>query len=142
MVETAFCLLFGGAILLKGFWGLLNDHKSKEYPTVEATFSDASILNDDGIKIKLIYKYKVNNTDYTFHQTAKDMFGNVSIVSTSSAEAKVKIYTENKESIKLYYDPNNPKMARTEIGFDMITIAVMVFGLAFFILGLRLLIFD
>jgi hypothetical protein len=143
MIETILCLIFGGGILLTGFWGLWNDYKSKKFPTVEALFSNAIILKDEGhYKVELIYKYRIDETIYTFQQTAKDSIGNVSITFLSSAEEKVKSYVEKKESIKLYYNPNNPKKARTEIGFEPVTIAVMVLGLAFFLLGLRFLIYD
>lgn len=143
MIEAAFCLIFGGTILTMSFLRLRDDIKSKKYPRFEATFLDANILKDEGsYQVKLSYEYNFGGKTYPFVDTAKSYTGNVSNLFLSAAEEKANSFKEKNEPILLYVNPDQPHKARTEAGIDPITIAVMIFGFAFFAVGVRLFLYD
>ena len=119
------------------------DHKSVDFFLVEAVFLEAQITRDEGhYGVMLFYKYGFEGNTYIFQQPARSGTGNESILFLSSAQEKVKVLTEKRESIQIYVDTRNPSNARTETGVNPFTILMIVFGGVFFLLGLRLLIFH
>lgn len=143
MIETAFCLIFGGAIVTGSVLGLRDDVRSKSYPAVEADFSDATVVSDEGsYLVKLTYEYEFGGRKYTFDVNAKSFTGNEAIMLRSSAEEKADSFRMTREPIRLYVNPDKPRKARTEVGINPINIAMVIFGLVFIAVGLRLYLYD
>ena len=128
-------------ILLTIFWGIptaRNAMESKNWPSADGRITISSVSenydsDDNSVTYgaKMAYNYTVNGLPYTGGTVA---FGDYSSSDPSHAGGIVSRYPVGK-SVKVYYDPSDPKMSALEPGAGWSSFVGLMVGIGFGIIG-------
>jgi len=129
-------------ILLTIFWGIptaRNAMESKNWPSAGGRITISGVSenydsdnNSVTYNAKVAYNYTVNGLSYTGSTVA---FGDYSSSDPSHAGSIVSRYPVGK-SIKVYYDPDNPKTSVLEPGAGWNSFVGLMVGIGFGIIGI------
>lgn len=128
-------------VLLTIFWGIptaRNAMESRNWPSADGRITISEVYKnydseDDSITYgaKMTYNYTVNGMTYMNGTVA---FGDYSSSDPSHASGIVSRYPVGK-SVKVYYDPDDPKTSVLEPGAGWSSFMGLIVGIAFAIIG-------
>lgn len=114
----------------KGWLQTSGEVQSSKLKVHRGTNSDG--VGTDSYYAQVVYKYTVNGIQY---RSDRVFFGQDASTSKVSAKRRVAEYAPGNQ-VKVYYDPENPKVSVLEPGIHLGVFLLLAFGIAFTCSGL------